>query len=71
MNTQLVLGTPWGEGWGWLLPWRAIRPGIEYDGGERCLFNWPVAEGVRQEIEEAIGSGILNRLSEGDHLNCR
>lgn len=53
------------------MPWRAIRPGIEYDGGERCLFNWPVAEGVRQEIEGAIGSGILNRLSEGDHLNCR
>lgn len=71
MNTQLVLGTPWGEGWSWLLPWRAIRPGIEYDRGERCLFNWPVAEGVRQEIEGAIGSGILNRLSEGDHLNCR
>ncbi|OXG17937.1 hypothetical protein C367_04747 [Cryptococcus neoformans Ze90-1] len=71
VNTQLVLGTPWGEGWGWLLPWRAIRRSIGYDQGGRWLFNWPVAEGVRQEIEGVIERGILNRQSEGYHIDYR
>lgn len=53
---QLVLGTPWGEEWSWLLPWRAIWGGIEYDRGESCLFNWPVADGIAKEIEGVMES---------------
>lgn len=55
---QLVLGTPWGEEWGWLLPWRAIRGSIEYDQGESCLFNWPVADGIAKEIEGVMESWV-------------
>ncbi|KIR33993.1 hypothetical protein I307_05993 [Cryptococcus deuterogattii 99/473] len=55
-NMQLVLGTPWGKEWSWLLPWRAIWGGLEYDRGESCLFNWPVADGIAKEIEGLMES---------------
>nr|KIR88453.1 hypothetical protein I308_01520 [Cryptococcus tetragattii IND107] len=57
-NMQLVLGAPWGEEWGWLLPWRAIWGGIEHDRGESCLFNWPVADGIAKEIEGVMESWV-------------
>ena len=31
-----------GEGWGWILPWNALRCGMSRDH----IFNWPVRDGA-------------------------
>ncbi|WVF73190.1 hypothetical protein IAT40_008009 [Kwoniella sp. CBS 6097] len=42
-NMQIILGT---EGYGWLLPWNALRPSRSREG----LFLWPLAPGVESRL---------------------